>query len=56
MIERKGYNILIVDDEIEYQKVLSIIMSDLGYKISSCSNGIEALELDRKSVVEGNSL
>ncbi|MCR3907045.1 MAG: sigma-54 dependent transcriptional regulator [Tenericutes bacterium] len=44
MIERKGYKILIVDDEIEYQRVLSLIFSDLGYNVASCSNGLEAME------------
>lgn len=44
MIKRKGYKILIVDDEIEYQKVMSLILSDVGYSIHTCSNGIEALE------------
>ncbi len=44
MIKRKGYKILIVDDEVEYQKVLSLILSDLGYNIASCSNGLEAMK------------
>lgn len=41
---KKGYEILIVDDEIEYQKVLTLILSDEGYDTASCSNGYEALE------------
>lgn len=52
MIERKGYKILIVDDEPEYQKVLSLILSDVGYNISSCSNGLEALTFIDKNVVD----
>lgn len=52
MIERKGYKILIVDDEVEYQKVLTLILSDLGYKIASCSNGMEALEYLEKNIVD----
>lgn len=52
MIERKGYKILIVDDEVEYQKVLTLILSDLGYKIASCSNGMEALEYLDKNIVD----
>lgn len=52
MIERKGYKILIVDDEVEYQKVLTLILSDLGYRIASCSNGMEALEYLDKNVVD----
>lgn len=52
MIERKGYKILIVDDEIEYQNVLSLILSDVGYSIASCSNGIEALEYIERNIVD----
>lgn len=52
MIERKGYKILIVDDEVEYQKVLTLILSDLGYKIASCSNGMEALGYLDKNIVD----
>ena len=47
---KTGYNILIVDDELEYQKVVSMILSRKGYQTSTCSNGKEALA-DRKSVV-----
>ncbi len=52
MVERKGYKILIVDDEIEYQKVLTLILSDIGYSIASCSNGIEALDYLENNVVD----
>lgn len=52
MIAKKGYKILIVDDEVEYQKVLSLILSDEGYGIASCSNGIEALEYLDNNVVD----
>jgi len=44
MSAKRGYKILIVDDEIEYQKVLTLILSDEGYDTASCSNGHEALE------------
>lgn len=52
MVEKKGYKILIVDDEIEYQKVLSLILSDVGYDIASCSNGNEALEHIENNIVD----
>jgi len=52
MIEKKGYKILIVDDEVEYQKVLSLILSDMGYGIAGCSNGIEALEYLENNMVD----
>lgn len=49
--ENHRYNILIVDDEIEYQRVLSIILTDIGYEVEICSNGKEALKyLSKKSV------
>lgn len=48
---KKGYKILIVDDEIEYQKVLTIILSDIGYDVASCSNGNEALEYLGRNIV-----
>ncbi|WP_053955428.1 sigma-54-dependent transcriptional regulator [Inediibacterium massiliense] len=51
MVKKKGYKILIVDDEIEYQKVLSLILSDVGYDIASCSNGHEALEHMENNIV-----
>nr|WP_315023464.1 sigma-54 dependent transcriptional regulator [uncultured Aminipila sp.] len=52
MVSKKGYKILIVDDEIEYQKVLSIILSDVGYDMASCSNGHEALEYIENNIVD----
>ena len=52
MTARKGYKILIVDDEIEYQKVLSLILSDVGYDIASCSNGNEALDYIENNIVD----
>ena len=39
----KNYEILIVDDEIEYQKVVSMILEDAGFMTASCSNGAEGL-------------
>jgi DNA-binding NtrC family response regulator len=51
MIERKGYKLLIVDDEIEYQNVMSFILSDEGYNIATCSNGVEALEYIENNIV-----
>ena len=38
-----GFRILIVDDEIEYQRVFSYILSEKGYTVETCSNGIEAV-------------
>lgn len=52
MVENKGYKILIVDDEVEYQKVLTLILSDLGYGVAGCSNGVEALEYLDRNVVD----
>jgi len=49
---KQNYNILIVDDEIEYQKVVSMILSDAGYHTDTCSNGREALEFLKKNSVD----
>lgn len=48
----KGYKILIVDDEIEYQSVTSIILEDAGYITKTCSNGFEALDYISNNVVD----
>ena len=41
---KTGYRILIVDDEPEYQRVVSMILNRAGYHTSTCSNGREALK------------
>ncbi len=41
---KTGYRILIVDDEPEYQKVVSMILKRRGYHTAACSNGLEALQ------------
>ncbi len=43
-----NYRILIVDDEKEYQLVVSMILGDAGYMTETCSNGKEALALMEK--------
>ncbi|MEN1761594.1 sigma-54 dependent transcriptional regulator [Anoxynatronum sibiricum] len=45
------YKILIVDDEVEYQHVLSLILSDVGYKTATCSNGQDALNYMEEQAV-----
>ncbi len=50
-MELKNYNILIVDDEIEYQRVLKFILEDLGYKVDTCSDGIEAIKFINKNII-----
>ena len=44
MNSKAGYRILIVDDEPEYQKVVSLILDGAGYHTDACSNGREAIE------------
>ena len=41
-------NILVVDDEPDYCEVLKIILLEAEYKVTTCSNGIEALKLVKK--------
>ena len=48
----KNYEILIVDDEIEYQKVVSMILEDAGFMTGSCSNGAEALEYLKENEID----
>ncbi|MGF6375262.1 two-component system response regulator HydG [Clostridiales Family XIII bacterium PM5-7] len=48
----KNYNVLIVDDEVEYQNVVSIILEDAGYQTEACSNGEEALAFLEKNAVD----
>ncbi|NLC65701.1 MAG: sigma-54-dependent Fis family transcriptional regulator [Clostridium sp.] len=45
MSRNKNFKILIVDDEIEYQNVVSLILSEEGYTVETCSNGREALKM-----------
>ncbi len=47
-----NYNILIVDDEKEYQLVVSMILEDAGYRTETCSNGREALDILEKSDID----
>lgn len=50
--KRKNYQILVVDDEIEYQKVVSLILEDAGYRANACSNGEEALHFLQENEVD----
>lgn len=45
MNNRKEFNILIVDDETEYQQAFSYILSSQGFQTITCSDGYAALEL-----------
>lgn len=47
-----NYRILIVDDEKEYQLVVSMILKDAGYETYTCGNGKEALEFLEKNDVD----
>lgn len=51
MDNKKNYNILIVDDEKEYSKVVSMILKDAGYSTDTCSNGEEAIEYIKRNEV-----
>lgn len=44
MEQYESYRILIVDDEIEYQNVLSVILKSNGFSVLTASGGLEALE------------
>ncbi|MFQ9893890.1 MAG: sigma-54-dependent transcriptional regulator [Emergencia sp.] len=48
MIERqKDFTILVVDDEVEYQNVFTLLLEGEGYRVVSCSSGQEALNIVR---------
>lgn len=51
-MEDKNYNILIVDDEIEYQRVFSFLLKRNGYKTTTCSSGKEALEILKNKEID----
>ena len=44
-MEKKNYKILVVDDEIEYQRVFSYILKKNGYTVQTCSSALQALEI-----------
>ena len=43
--ENKDFHILVVDDEIEYQRAFSLILSRQGFHVLTCSDGQTALEM-----------
>src|SRR3989338_6889854 len=47
--QKETIKVLVVDDEIEIQKVLSKILIRKGYVVETAGNGKEALSLVRKS-------
>lgn len=47
--------ILVMDDEVALIKVVSAMLNRLGYSTSPASNGEEAIELVKKSVMENSS-
>jgi len=46
-VQGKGESILIVEDEDALRRYVTRMISSLGYKVSSCSSGMEALETIR---------
>lgn len=49
---KNDFTILIVDDEPEYQRAFSFILTSAGYQVLTCSNGQEALELLSRSPID----
>lgn len=49
---KKNYRILVVDDEVEYQRVFSYILQKHGYTVLTCSSGKEALEVLKKNAID----
>jgi diguanylate cyclase (GGDEF)-like protein len=46
---RSGFRILVVDDEESLRSMLSEVLTDDGYEVTSAENGEQALEIFRKS-------
>ena len=44
-MEKKNYRSLVVDDEIEYQRVFSYLLKRNGYDVVTASGAREALDL-----------
>ena len=44
-MNRKEFNILIVDDEKEFRQTLSMIVEGVGYKTMTAANSEEALRI-----------
>jgi nitrogen-specific signal transduction histidine kinase/ActR/RegA family two-component response regulator len=48
-----GQHILVVDDEISLREITREALEDCGYKISEAGNGLEALELYKEKISQG---
>ena len=44
-MNRENFNILVVDDEKDYCDVLKMILTGKGYKVDTCGNGQEAVDI-----------
>lgn len=51
-MNKKNYRILVVDDEIEYQRVFSYLLQKNGYTVLTCSGGKDALDLLAKNEID----
>ncbi|MFU0823532.1 PAS domain-containing hybrid sensor histidine kinase/response regulator [Clostridium sp.] len=47
--------ILVMDDEIDIRKMLSAMLKHMGYKVVSCKDGLEAIELYKKAMSLGDA-
>lgn len=51
-VANKDFSILVVDDEIEYQRAFSMILSRNGFKVLTCSDGHAALNILSENEVD----
>lgn len=51
-MNKKNYRVLVVDDEIEYQRVFSFLLEKNGYTALTCSGGEQALEILKKNEID----
>jgi len=52
MKNKQGYKIIIVDDELEYQSITSLILENEGYSTETFSNGLDALSYMENNQVD----
>jgi DNA-binding NtrC family response regulator len=52
MNNKQGYKIIIVDDELEYQKITSLILENAGYNTVTFSSGKDALDYLNSNIAD----
>ena len=56
MAKAQDKTVLVVDDEPDVREYLAMVLSDAGFKVVTAADGVEALELIRRSTPDFISL